>query len=291
MMLDLFSQTLSGVASGMVYGSLALSLVIIYRTTTLLNFAQGEMAMLSAYLAWSLLKAGLPYWAAFCITVAASFLFGMLVERVLIRPVANAPALTTITISVGLFIIFNSVAGWIFSYSTKTFDSPFPTTALFHGQPISTHELGVITTIFVVMFLVFAFFRWTRLGLAMRAAAENPLSCQLAGVPVPFVRGIGWGLAATIGAVAGMMIAPIVYLDPNMMFGVLIYALAAATLGGIDSPLGAIAGGLLIGVVENLSGAYLVGPDLKTSVALCLIVIVLLVRPAGLFGTRVVKRV
>jgi branched-chain amino acid transport system permease protein len=290
-MQGLIDQTIAGVASGAVYASLALALVIIYRTTGLLNFAQGEMAMLSTYLAWSLIKAGLPYWAAFVGTLLVSFLAGALIERFLIRPVERAPAIVIVTVSVGLFVIFNSVAGWIYSYNTKVFPSPFPAASLFKAQFVSTHELCMIGVIFITLFIVYAFSRWTRLGLAMRAISEKPHSCELLGISVPFVLAIGWGLAATVGAVSGLMIAPIVYLDPNMMFGVLIYALCAATLGGIDSPIGAVVGGLLVGVVENLAAAFVVGSDLKLTVALVIIIGVLLVRPRGLFGRTIVRRV
>ncbi len=285
------NQTLSGLAAGGIYASLALALVITYRSTHLLNFAQGEMAMLSTYFAWTLLNVGLPYWAAFLLSVTVSFVAGLLIERILIRPVEHAPALVIVTVSVGLFVIFNSVAGWIYSYNTKVFPSPFPSAPLFKQQFVSTHELGVMAVTTVMMFLVYAFFRFTRLGLAMRAAAENPVSSMLVGIPVPMILALGWGIAAAIGAVGGMMIAPIVYLDPYMMFGVLIYALAAATLGGIDNPAGAVAGGFLVGVIENLVGAFVVGNDLKLSVALALIISVLLFRPAGLFGRKTVKRV
>jgi branched-chain amino acid transport system permease protein len=284
-------QTLSGITAGAIYASLALALVITYRATHLLNFAQGEMATLSTYFAWSLINAGLPYWAAFLLSVAVSFVAGVLIERILIRPVEQAAPLVVITVSVGLFVIFNSVSGWIYTYNTKVFPSPFPSEPLFKQQFISTHELGVVGVIGAMMMLVYGFFRFTRLGLAMRAAAENPVSSSLVGISVPMMLALGWGLASAIGTIGGMMIAPTVYLDPNMMFGVLIYALAAATLGGLDNPAGAVAGGFIVGIVENLAGAFLVGNDLKLTVALALIITVLVFRPAGLFGQRVVKRV
>ena len=139
--------------------------------------------------------------------------------------------------------------------------------------------------------VLFVFFRFTSLGLAMRAAAYNPISSRLVGVRVDLMLALGWGIAAALGAVAGMMVAPIVYLDPNMMSGILLYGFAGALLGGIDSPAGAVAGGLLLGVVENLAGAYVVGTDLKLTLALVIIVGVLIVRPSGLFGKTVVSRV
>ncbi len=156
---------------------------------------------------------------------------------------------------------------------------------------ISSHELGSVAITLVVLALVFAFFRFTPLGLAMRAAAQNPDSARLVGIRVSWMLAMGWGLAAAIGAVAGMMVAPIVYLDPNMMSGILLYGFAAALLGGIDNPWGAVVGGFIVGVLENILGAYVIGTELKLTVALVLIVVTLTLRPNGLFGKAVVTRV
>lgn len=283
-------QILSGLANGAVYASLALALVMIYQSTHHINFAQGEMAMFSTYLAWAMINAGMSYWMAFVLTVISSFLVGLVVERVVIRRVADAPVLTVVVVFIALLVIFNSVAGWIFSYTIKVFPSPFPAQPLF-GPYISTHEAGVVGVSVFVLMLLYLFFRFTTLGLAMRATAENPVSSRLAGIRVGWMLALGWGLAAAIGAVAGMMIAPIVYLDPNMMSGVLLYAIAAALLGGIDSPFGAVIGGLAIGVLENLMGAYVVGTELKLTVALAVIIGVLIFKPTGLFGRAFVTRV
>ena len=283
-------QVLSGLATGGIYASLALALVMIYQSTHHINFAQGEMAMFSTYLAWTLIDGGISWWLAFLITVAASFVGGMLIERVLIRPVEHAPILTVVIVFIGLLVILNSVAGWIFSYTIKSFPSPFPAQAVFGGL-MSAHELGAIGVTLVVLVLLYLFFQFTPLGLAMRAVAQNPVSSRLVGIRVGRMLALGWGLAAAIGAVAGMMIAPVVYLDPNMMAGILLYAFAAALLGGIDSPGGAVVGGFIVGVLENVLGAYVVGNELKLSVALVLIIGVLLVRPAGLFGRPQVVRV
>jgi branched-chain amino acid transport system permease protein len=276
---------------GGVYAILALALVMIYQATHLVNFAQGEMAMFSTYVAWEMVDSGMPYWGAFVLTVALSFLGGVLIERFIIRPFANAPVLTMVIVFIGLLLIFNSVAGWRYSYTIKTFDSPFPARPLFGNKFMSSHESGAILVTFAVLALVYAFFRFTPLGLAMRAAAQNPVSSRLVGIRVGWMLAIGWGLAAAIGAVAGMMAAPIVYLDPNMMSGILLYAFAGAVLGGIDNPWGAAFGGFAVGVLENIAGAYIVGPEIKLSVALVIIVGVLVVRPSGLFGRLLVKRV
>ncbi|HTY65602.1 MAG TPA: branched-chain amino acid ABC transporter permease [Alphaproteobacteria bacterium] len=290
--MELFwQQVLSGLATGSIYASLALALVMIYQATHLVNFAQGEMAMFSTYIAWALIQAGLPYWAAFVLTVAIAFVGGVAIERIVIRPLESANVLSLVIVFIGLLVIFNSVAGWIFTYTIKTFPSPFPAEARFTHGYISAHEMGMIAVVLVVLALLFAFFRFTSLGLAMRAAAQNPISSRLVGIRVGWMLALGWGLAAAVGAVAGMMVAPIIFLDPNMMSGVLLYGFAAALLGGIDNPVGAVVGGFIVGVMENLVGAFVIGPDLKLTVALVLIIGVLVVRPAGLLGRRVVTRV
>ena len=287
----LLHQVLAGLATGGIYASLALALVMIYQATHLVNFAQGEMAMFSTYIGWSLIEAGLPYWAAFFLTVAIAFVLGVLIERVIIRPVEQAPVLVVVVVFIALLLILNSVTGWIYTYTIKTFPSPFPAQPLFGNRYLSSHELGAIGVTLVVLFLLYVFFRFTPLGLAMRAAAQNPESSRLVGIRVGWMLALGWGLAAAIGSIAGMMVAPIVYLDPNMMGGVLLYAFAAALVGGIDNPMGAVIGGFIVGVLENVLGAFVIGNELKLSVALVLIIGVLLVRPSGLFGKVQVTRV
>jgi branched-chain amino acid transport system permease protein len=290
-MTALLHQIFSGLAMGGIYAILALALVMIYQATHLVNFAQGNMAMFSTYLAWQMVDSGMPYWAAFLLTILISFIGGMAIERIIVRPFANAPVLSVVIVFIGLLLIFYSVAGWLYTYTIKSFDSPFPDRPWFGNVFMSSHESGAILVTFAVLALVYAFFRFTPLGLAMRAAAQNPASSRLVGIRVGWMLAIGWGLAAAIGAVAGMMAAPIVYLDPNMMLSILLYAFAGAVLGGIDNPWGAASGGFMVGVLENLAGAYLVGPELKLSVALIIIVGVLVARPSGLFGRMIVTRV
>jgi branched-chain amino acid transport system permease protein len=284
-------QLLSGLANGGIYASVALALVMIYQATHLVNFAQGEMAMFSTYVAWAMLDAGFPYWAAFGLTLVVSFIAGVAIERIIIRPVERAPVLTIVIVFIGLLLILNSLAGWIFSYTIKSFPSPFPSNAWYGSKYMSSHEVGMIVVTLAVLILVFLFFRFTPLGLAMRAAAQNPVSSRLVGIRVGWMLAFGWGLAGAIGAVAGMMAAPIVYLDPNMMSGILLYGFAAAVLGGIDNPWGAALGGFMVGVLENIAGAYVVGTELKLTVALVIIVGVLVFKPAGLFGRSLVARV
>jgi len=284
-----FFQVLAGLATGSIYASLALALVMIYQATHLVNFAQGEMAMFATYIAWSLINAGFGYWPAFLLTVLIAFFLGVLIERIVIRPVENAPVLAVVVVFIGLLVILNSIAGWIFSYTIKSFPSPFP--AALGIRYMSPHQVGALAVTLVVLALLYVFFRFTPLGLAMRAAAQNPVSSRLVGIRVGWMLALGWGLAAAVGAIAGMMVAPIVYLDPNMMSGILLYAFAAALLGGIDSPGGAVVGGLVVGVLENVLGAFVIGNELKLVVALVLIVGVLLVRPSGFFGSVQVSRV
>ena len=288
---QLLHQVLSGLATGGIYASVALALVMIHQATHLLNFAQGEMAMFSTYIAWALINSGVPYWVAFVLTVGIAFVIGGAIQQFVLKPIRGGSVLSMVVCFIGLLVIFNSLAGWIFTYTIKVFPTPFPNEPPFGQHYVSAHELGAAAVTLVVLALLWGFFRFTKLGLAMRAVAQNPLSSRLVGIRVDRMLALGWGLAAAIGAVAGMMVAPIVYLDPNMMSGILLYAFAAALIGGIDSPGGAVLGGLLVGVLENVLGAYVVGNELKLAVALVLIVGVLLVRPSGLFGSVQVTRV
>jgi branched-chain amino acid transport system permease protein len=288
---EFLHQLLAGLATGGIYASVALALVMIYQATHHINFAQGEMAMFSTFIAWMFIQAGLPYWLAFAATVVVSFVLAAGIEFVVIRPMHRAPELSVVVVFIGLLVIFHSLAGWIFGYTIKPFPSPFPADAWFASSLMSAHEVGAIMVALLMVALLFAFFRFTPLGLAMRAAAQNPASSRLVGIRVGRMLMLGWGLAGAIGAVAGMMVAPVVFLDPHMMTGVLLYAFAGALIGGIDNPVGAVLGGFLVGVLENLMGTYVVGTELKLSVALALIVGVLIVKPSGLLGKKIVTRV
>jgi branched-chain amino acid transport system permease protein len=284
------AQLLAGLATGGIYASLALALVMIYRSTHHLNFAQGEMAMFSTFIASALIQAGWPYWAAFFATVAIAFAMGAAIEALLIRRLRHAPILAIVVVFVALLVILHSLAGWLFGYTIRSFPSPFAE-AQVAGGLVSPHQLGAIGVTLLMLVLMYAFFRYSPLGLQMRATAENPTSSRLVGVRVNRMLALGWGLAGAIGAVAGMMVAPVVFLDVHMMSGVLLYAFAAAVLGGITSAPGAVAGGFIVGVLENLLGTYVVGAELKLTVALVLIIVVLVAKPSGLFGKSLVVRV
>jgi branched-chain amino acid transport system permease protein len=285
------SQLLAGLATGGIYASLALALVMIYRSTHHVNFAQGEMAMFSTFIAAVLLEAGLPYWWTFLATVAFAFAMGSLIEVTLIRRLRDAPILSIVVVFVALLVILHSLAGWFFGYAIRSFPSPFAEDAWYGSALLSPHQLGAIAVTLAQLAAIYVFFRFSPLGLSMRATAENPVSSRLVGVRINRMLALGWGLAGAIGALAGLMIAPVVFLDVHMMSGVLLYAFAAAVLGGIGSAPGAVAGGFIVGVLENLLGTYVVGSELKLSVALVLIIGVLVVRPSGLFGKAVVVRV
>jgi branched-chain amino acid transport system permease protein len=292
---DFLQQVVSGLASGGIYASLALALVLIHRATGIINFAQGEMAMFTTYIAWTLNENhGWSYWPAFVATLAFAFVGGLGIHRFVIRPVERGSVLTIVIVTIGLLLILNGAATWIWSGEVRAVESPFPTRTIdIGGVAISLQDLGTIAVSFGVVLLLWAFFQFTKVGLALRASAINPDESRLVGVRVSWMLGLGWGLAAMLGAVSGILAAPTVFLDPNMMQAILIYAFAAAVLGGIDSPFGAVVGGLLLGVGLNLLGQYIdfVGADLRLPAALLIILVVLLVKPSGLFGKPEVKRV
>jgi branched-chain amino acid transport system permease protein len=292
---DFLQQVVSGLASGGIYASLALALVLIHRATGIINFAQGEMAMFTTYVAWTLTtNHGWAYWPAFVATLVVAFLGGLGLHRVVIRPVERGSILTIVIVTIGLLLIFNGAATWIWTGEPQTMESPFPTRTIdAGGVAMSLQDLGTIGVSIGMVVLLWLFFQFTKIGLALRAAAVNPEESRLVGVRVSWMLGLGWGLAAVLGAVAGLLAAPTALLDPNMMQAILIYAFAAAVLGGIDSPVGAVVGGLTLGVALNLLETYVdfVGADLRLPAALLIILVVLLLKPTGLFGRPVVKRV
>ena len=224
------------------------------------------------------------------LTVAVSFVGGLLLERFVLHPFRNAPLLSVVVVFIALFLAFNAFAGWIWGFVLKDFPSPVAQYST-GTSLIGAHELfvGAVTT--AMLSLLYLFFRFTALGLKMRAVALNPTSSRLVGIRVSWTLALGWGLAAAIGAIAGMLIAPLTFLDPNMMTGILLYAFAAALLGGVDSPPGAVLGGLIVGVAENLLGAYVVGNELKLTTALAIVILVLIFRPQGMLGRVTVRRV
>jgi branched-chain amino acid transport system permease protein len=299
---QLLQQVASGLANGAIYACLALALVMIFVSTDHINFAQGEMAMFSAYLTWQVLQWGVNFWIALPLVAAVSFLIGVSIERTILRPLHSAPILSVVVVFIGLLTIFHSLAGAIWGHTIKEFASPFPKVTFAGSGYIGPHQIGMIVVTILLLLALFAFFRFTPLGLAMRAAAQNPTSARLAGIRVDWMLALGWGLAAAIGAVAGSLVAPAVYLEPNMMASILLYGFAGALVGGISSPGGAVAGGFIVGVLENVigyfgnllekaSGVYVVGNGEKLTIALVIVITVLTLKPSGLFGHVIVKRV
>jgi branched-chain amino acid transport system permease protein len=291
---EFFQQVVSGLAIGGIFASLALALVLIYNAMGLVNFAQGEMAMLATFVAYALINRGISYWIVFPITLVLAFGGGIAIQRLVIRPVERAPILTLVIITLGLATLINGLAGFIFGYVPHSFPSPFSSeTVDLFGVFVSFRDLGVIAVSGLVLLGVYLLLQRTTIGLTLRAAAHHPEASRLLGVQVSWMLALGWGLASAVGAVSGIMVAPILLLEPNMMQTIIIYAFAAAVLGGIESPLGAVVGGLVVGVTINLAGAYMpgVGGDLQLAVGLAIIIAVLLIRPNGLFGRAAVRRV
>jgi branched-chain amino acid transport system permease protein len=289
----LIQTIVDGIATGSLYGALALAVVLIFRTTGIVNFAQGEMAMFSTFIAWGLLEAGFPLGLAILATLGLSLVGGMAIERILIRPVEGQDPLTLAILTLGLFILLNSGAGWIWGFENRGFPSMFPDGSVeVLGADVAVESLGIVALLLGVVGVLFLFFQRTKIGLAIRAVSINPESSRLSGISVGRTLMTGWGIAALVGALAGVLIAPRLFLDVNFMGGVLIYSFAAATLGGFDSPFGALVGGWVIGVSEGLASTYVdfIGSDLKILVPLTAILVVLLIKPSGLFGAREVAR-
>ena len=287
-------QLIIGLSSGGIYAIMALALVVIYKSTGHVNLAQGELAVFSTFIAWTLVQMGVPIWPAILLTMIVSFIGAVILERVVIRPFDEADDLVIVAVFVGFFLGIHSLAGAIWNYEVIPFPSAFSdgSVQIVSDLSIRAHTLGSLLTTCVVLAATWFFFRYTRLGLALRASADNHESSRLVGINVSFMLALGWGLAAAIGAIAGVMIAPVTFLDPSMGLAPLIFALAGALLGGITSPFGAALGGLIVGVLEAMISAYVpYGIEFRELIALLLILSVLLVKPAGLFGELVTRRV
>jgi branched-chain amino acid transport system permease protein len=287
-------QTVAGLAQGAIFSSLALALVLIYRATEVINFAQGEMAMSTTYIAYQLTLWGLSYWLAFFLTLAIAFVYGVVVQVAVIRPVQHKSVLAVVIVTIGLFILIDGLVSWKWGGDLKFMPAPFGN-AVYHagGVTFARQDIGTFVVTILSVVLLWVLFQFTKLGLAMRAAALRPASASLVGVRVNWMLAIGWGLAAVLGAVAGLMTEPTTFLTPQMMQPILLYALAAAVLGGLESPVGAVVGGLALGVFLNLIGQYwgFATAELRLPIAFAVLLVVLLVKPTGLFGRRQVRRV
>jgi branched-chain amino acid transport system permease protein len=287
-------QTVAGLAQGAIFGSLALALVLIYRATEVINFAQGEMAMATTYIAYQLTLWGLSYWLSFFLTMLIAFVLGVVVQLVFIRPVQHKSVIAVVIVTVGLFILIDGLVTWKWGADLKFMPAPFGNN-VYHagGVAFSRQDIGVLLVAILSVILLWVLFQFTKLGLAMRAAALRPAAASLVGVRVDWMLALGWGLAAVLGAVAGLMTEPTQFLQPTMMQAILLYAFAAAVLGGLESPAGAVIGGVLLGVFLNLVGQYVgfATSELRLPIAFAVLLVILLVKPSGLFGRKQVRRV
>lgn len=278
-----FAQlVVDGLAMGVVYGALALAIVLVHQSTGVVNFAQGGLAILSGYFAYTFVGLNVPLLLAILLSVSLSFVMGAVIERFIIRRFEGGDMHTTVVVTVGLLTLATGIAGWVWSYNNLRLPSLFPSdffTVL--GVSISWRSFGTFIVIIAIMVLLQLLFQKTRIGLALRAVADNPRSASFSGLPVERLLMVGWGLAAALGAVAGVLVAPRLTLTPGMMDGPLVYALAAVILGGISSPVGVVIAASMIGILENLAAVYLpfIGYDLKIAVPFVLLFAVLLIRP------------
>jgi len=285
--------TLTGVAAGMIYAALALALVLIWRATRVVNFAQGAMAMTTTYVALAVVTSTGNYWFGFAAALAAGFILGAVAERFLVRWVETGPPLNAVILTLGLLLILEAVVPMIWGAQIRSFPAPLSISATQIGNTfvaLSPFNLFTIAVVLGVMVALMVLFRYTGLGLSMRAAAFQPSIARLLGVRVGRLLTFGWGLATVAGALAGLLVAPTLLLYPNNMDAVLVYGFTAAVLGGLDSPLGALIGGLSIGLALSYVGGYL-GPDLETIGALVILFVVLMIRPHGLFVRATERRV
>ena len=287
------TQLMNGIGSGAVYASLALALVLVFRTTGILNFAQGEMALYSTYLVWFFTAHDVAVWIAIVLAMAISFAGGAAIERVLIRPVEQAQPLVLVIVTIGMFLAINSIAQVQFGNQLKLLPRAYPNHTWLPGNvEISADTLVLVGVLVAECVVLYFLLNRTKTGLAFRAVASNPESSRLVGVPVGRMLMLGWATAAAIGALAGALVIAPVGLTGSSMQEILVYAFAAAALGGFDSPLGAVVSGLIVGVAGTMTTQYVHAlHDIQLVVPFGLILIVLLVRPAGLFGKTRVERV
>lgn len=287
----LTQMLVSGVALGAIYGLVALGIVLVYKATGILNFAHGEGVMVSTFVAFMLMKWGLPYWAAALATLAFAAAFGLAIEALMLRRFIGAPLLSSAVACLGLYLILGDVAVWIWGKDPFDFPSAFSQAPIrVMGAAISLADIGVIAVGALLALALYAFFRFTLTGVAMQAAMDNPTAARLMGIPIARIHGLSWMLAYMVGAVAGLLIAPLTFLSYTMMSHVLHFAFAAAVLGGIGSMPGAVIGGIVIGLTANLTGAY-VSSTMKEFMPFVVMLAILIVRPTGLLGGHAVKKV
>src|ERR1700722_19486683 len=278
--------TVDGVVNGMVYAAVALALVMIWRATRIVNYAQGAMAMFTTYFALVAIQHGVPYWLAFVIALCAGFVLGAIVERVLVRPVESRPPLNAVILSLGVLILLEAIAPMLFGGQTQSFPVPVSNIDLVAGTTpldVSPFDLFTVGAVLIAMLLLFLVFQRTTLGLRMRAAAFNPEIARILGIRVGQMLTLGWALAALLGALAGMLAAPSVYLYPSNMDEVLVFGFTGAIIGGLESPVGAVAGAVGVGLALSYVSGY-IGSDLAPLGGFVILIAVLMLRPQGLFS-------
>jgi branched-chain amino acid transport system permease protein len=291
-MAEFIEFTLGGISAGMIYAAIALSLVLIWRGTRILNFAQGGMAMFTTYMALLVVNHTGNYWLAFVVALAAGLVLGAVVERVVVRPVESRPPMNAVIVTIGLLILIEGVAGMIYGGQFKSFPPGYSIVGLRIGTlalGISRNDIFITVAVLVSAIALYVIFTFTRVGLRLRAAAFNPAVARLLGVRVGRVLTLGWALAGLIGALAGVLVTPSTFLYPNSMDSIFVLGFTAAIIGGLDSPIGAVVGGLILGVVLEYTG-YL-GSDVVLLFGLAALILVLMIRPSGLFSTTASRRV
>jgi branched-chain amino acid transport system permease protein len=286
--------TLSGLTQGMIYAAFALALVLIWRSTRIVNFAQGSMAAATAFIALALINAGQSYWVALIVALASGFILGAIVERVIVRPVEGGPELNAVIVTLGLFVAIQALIAIIFGSSFQSFPTPFGVRGFTVGDTtilLTPTSIYIIVSVLIVMALLVALFRFTRVGLAMRASAFGQEVARLLGVRVGRMLTLGWALAAVVGSLSGLLIAGGGFVYPNYMDSLIVFGFVAAVLGGLDSPIGAIVGGLILGLALSYVSGYVErGSALVNVAALVILMVVLLLRPGGLFASSTARR-
>ncbi|MBO0824919.1 MAG: branched-chain amino acid ABC transporter permease [Actinobacteria bacterium] len=285
--------TLLGLSTGMVYAAIALSLVLIWRGTRVLNFAQGAMAMITTFIALEVIKATDNYWLGFVVALAAGLVLGAAVERGIIRPVLAKPAMNTVIVTIGLLILIEGIAGIVFGAQYRSFPPAYSVSGIKAGSfslGISSNGVFVALAVLAAAVVLYLVFQYTSLGLRMRATAFNASVARLLGVRVGRMLTVGWALAGLVGALAGVLVSPTTFVYPNSMDAIFVLGFTAAVIGGLDSPLGAVIGGLILGVVLSYVGGYL-SSDLVSLFGLAVLVLVLMLRPSGLMSRAAARQV
>ncbi|HLK00664.1 MAG TPA: branched-chain amino acid ABC transporter permease [Streptosporangiaceae bacterium] len=296
-MVEFLQLTLSGIVFGMIYAAIALSLVLIWRGTRLLNFAQGGMAMFTTFVALEIVYKTHSYWLGFVVALAAGLALGAVTELTIIRPTLNKPELNSVIVTIGLLVLLEGLAGILYGGQYRSFPTAFSQSGLHIGKTalgVGRDDVFVALAVLATTLILAVVFRYTSAGLRMRAAAFNATVARLAGIRVARVLTVGWALAGLLGALAGLLVSPSTYLYPDSMDAIFVYGFTAAVLGGLDSPAGSVAGGVILGVGLNYVAGYVGGgrgSDLESIAAMGLLVIVLMLRPAGLFAGAKTRRV